>query len=129
MTMVGNLTSVTAAPTRTSAPSTAETAGGSVMPATIGQSGKDVSGSGEGLPPKAEPAQLADTADTVRQLNALMAERQRDLSFHIDEASGRTVITVRDATTAQVVRQIPAEEVLAVSRALRATGGLLDELA
>jgi flagellar protein FlaG len=55
-----------------------------------------------------------------------MAERERSLSFRVDEASGRTVITVLDATTQEVVRQIPSEEVLALARALEVSGALLD---
>jgi flagellar protein FlaG len=53
-------------------------------------------------------------------------ESQRDLQFQVDDTTGITVITVRDATTKEVVRQIPAEEVLAVSRVFEATGTLFD---
>jgi len=88
--------------------------------------GNDPSRSGRSLPPPPEPVAVRDLEETVRKLNELMSARQRNLSFHVDEASGRTVITVRDAVTEQVVRQIPAEEVLAVSRALEAAGALLD---
>ena len=59
----------------------------------------------------------------------MMAAAQRSLSFHIDKGSGRTVITVVDAATNEVVRQIPAEEVLALSRALECTGALVDACA
>jgi flagellar protein FlaG len=55
-----------------------------------------------------------------------MAERERSLIFRVDEASGRTVITVLDATTQEVVRQIPSEEVLVLARALEVSGALLD---
>ena len=55
----------------------------------------------------------------MRRLNELMAERERSLRFRVDEASGRTVITVLDATTHEVVRQIPSEELLALARAPR----------
>jgi flagellar protein FlaG len=88
--------------------------------------GKTPSPSGRRLPPPPEPVAAQDLEETIRRLNELMSARQRNLSFHVDEASGRTVITVRDAVTEQVVRQIPAEEVLAVSRALEAAGALLD---
>jgi flagellar protein FlaG len=48
------------------------------------------------------------------------------LSFRVDESSGRTVITVLDATTREIVRQIPSEEVLALARAIETSGALLD---
>ena len=50
-----------------------------------------------------------------------MAASQRNLSFRVDQGSGRTVITVVDATTKEVIRQIPSEDVLAMSRALEAS--------
>jgi flagellar protein FlaG len=124
--MVGNSISVTVAPTRTSVSSIAEPVAAAAAPA-IASTGKDASRGGEVLPAETKSPPPADVADTVRALNELMAERQRDLSFHIDETSGRTVITVLDTATARVVRQIPAEEVLAVARAIRATGALVDE--
>ena len=40
---------------------------------------------------------------------------QRLLQFSVDEISGRTVITVVDKETKEVVRQIPSEEVLALA--------------
>jgi flagellar protein FlaG len=77
--------------------------------------------------PVAMPAQPAlDLESVVRRLNDSLAERQRNLSFHIDESSGRTVITVLDGNTQQVVRQIPAEEVLAFARAVEEAGVLVD---
>jgi flagellar protein FlaG len=51
------------------------------------------------------------------------------LHFRVDEQSGRTVITVVNTATAEIVRQIPAEEVLAVVRAFAAAGGLFDAIA
>jgi len=69
---------------------------------------------------------LTRFAEIARRLNELMAERQRSLSFHVDEVSGKTVITVRQAGTNQIVRQIPSEEALAVARLFEETGVLVD---
>jgi flagellar protein FlaG len=55
-----------------------------------------------------------------------MSETRRSLRFQIDELSGRTVITVLDETTHEVVRQIPSPELLAVMRHLEGVGMLLD---
>ena len=122
--MVGNVNTVTAVPTRMSAPATL--AAVEAVPAQAAPAGNNASAGGRSLPPPPEAVTTADLAETVRKLNELMSARQRNLSFHVDEASGRTVITVRDAATKQVVRQIPAEEVLAASRALAVAGTLLD---
>jgi len=127
--MVGNLTSVTAAPTRKSAPSTAETAAAVALRSSAADSGNVVAQTGQELPARPTAPPPPDIAAAVRRLNELMAERQRNLSFHVDEASGRTVITVLDATNSKVVRQIPSEEVLALARALENARGLIDALA
>lgn len=118
--MVGNLTAVTAAPARTSAPS-----GQNSAPAAL-PAGKAASAGGEDLPAARAAAAAQDLERTMRKLNETMAAAQRNLTFRVDEGSGRTVITVVDASTHEVIRQIPSEEVLAVSRALEAASGLLD---
>lgn len=117
---MGNLTAVTAAPARTSAPS-----GQNSGPHGV-RAGNDRSASGESLPAARAAAAAQDLERTLRKLNESMAAAQRNLSFRVDKDSGRTVITVVDAATHEVIRQIPSEEVLAVSRALEAAGGLLD---
>ena len=55
-----------------------------------------------------------------------MGETQRSLRFQVDEISGRTVITVLDSETKEVVRQIPPPEWLEVVRRLEQAGSLLD---
>lgn len=58
--------------------------------------------------------------NAVNDLNDYVRGMQRELNFRIDEDSGRTVIKVLDPQTHEVIRQIPAEEVLALARRLAA---------
>ncbi len=88
--------------------------------------GKTVSAGGEDLPAGRAAGAAPGPANTMRKLNETMAAAQRNLSFRVDEGSGRTVITVTDALTKEVIRQIPSEDALALSRALKAAGALLD---
>ena len=118
--MVGNVTAVTAVPARMSAPS------GKNSAAPVLPTGKATSQSGEDLPAVRGAAATQDLERALRRLNDSMAAAQRNLSFRIDKGSGRTVITVLDAATKEVIRQIPSEEVLAVARAIETSGGLLD---
>jgi flagellar protein FlaG len=118
--MVGNVSAVTAAPARTSAPS------GQNSAALVLPTGKGAPTDGKALPAAHAAAAALDLERTVRKLNERLAAEQRNLSFRVDEGSGRTVITVVDATTQQVIRQIPSEEVLAVSDALMGPSALLD---
>jgi flagellar protein FlaG len=119
--MVGHLAAVTAAPVGKSAPSS-----GDSSRVSGGYAGKRASAGGEDLPAAPAAPAAEALAAAVSKLNHRLAEAQRQLSFRIDESSGRTVITVVDAATNEVVRQIPSEEVLALARAAGPTGPLVD---
>ena len=54
----------------------------------------------------------------VSQLNAYIQNTQRDVDFSIDDATGRVVVRVIDSQSEEVIRQIPSEEMLAISRHL-----------
>ena len=56
--------------------------------------------------------------NVVSQLNAYIQNTQRDMDFSVDDATGRVVVRVVDSTTEEVIRQIPSEEMLAISRHL-----------
>jgi len=79
---------------------------------------------GEVLPSggKGQPVQVVDTADiseTVTEINDLIRSVQRDLAFNVDEDSGRTVISVIDSESGELIRQIPSEDLLALATHLR----------
>ncbi len=68
---------------------------------------------------------LADEANektelegAVKQLNDYVQNIKRTLSFEIEESTGNTVISVYDAETAELIRQIPPEETLNLARML-----------
>lgn len=61
----------------------------------------------------------------VSELKDFVQTMQRDLNFHVDDATGRVVIRVVESSTNKVVRQIPEEEVLALARRLEE---MLDEM-
>jgi flagellar protein FlaG len=65
----------------------------------------------------------------IEKLNDYLRQNSRNLQFRYDDSSGRTVITVIDAGTGDVVRQIPSEELLAMAARMRMaaqTGSLID---
>jgi len=61
----------------------------------------------------------------VSELKEFVQTMQRDLNFHVDDATGRVVIRVVETSTNKVVRQIPEEEILALARRLEE---MLDEM-
>lgn len=82
---------------------------------------------GSRLPPAGEGDAALPAAGRGSQAAASSIEQhlQRRLQFHVDAESGRTVITVIDRDTEEIIRQIPPEEMLALARRLEATTGLL----
>ena len=54
----------------------------------------------------------------VANLAAYVESLSRSLAIRVDERSGDFVVQVQDANTEEIVRQIPSEEVLAISAAI-----------
>ena len=91
-------------------------------------SGAGTASGADGAPSPAEQAkqrQAQQAADpkameqALRQLSDFAQNFQRSLQFSVDKASGQTVVRVLDATTKEVIRQIPSEEFLAIAERLR----------
>lgn len=72
---------------------------------------------GEGQQASVTEAELADMAGKI---NELFQNESRSLQFSVDEDSGRTVIKIIDTATGEQIKQIPAEELLEISRKLSA---------
>lgn len=77
-------------------------------------------------PVEPSPEQLRHAA---RQLETFMQSMNRYLEFRVDQDSGRTVVTVKDKTTGETIRQIPSEEMMRLAQNLggKAQGALVDE--
>jgi len=104
-------------------------------PATTGKSGGKVASSAApaaaaapkpvSLPEKAsikvpefEPRDLQKAMDDLQRY---VDDLGRNLNFSIDDSIDRAIISVRDAKTQELVRQIPGEEVIAMSRQIADT--------
>ncbi len=79
----------------------------------------------EEVRPQVDPEELAAA---VAELTESVRNLQRSLLFSIHENSGRTVITVVDKGTDEVIRQIPSEEFLALADYFKSGGGLLGKV-
>jgi len=86
----------------------------------------DLPNDGQKMPPatlagkekEAEPVTSEALEKSLKQLNGFARRFHRSLQFSVDKASNRTVITVINTETKEVVRQIPSEEVLSLARNL-----------
>jgi flagellar protein FlaG len=60
-----------------------------------------------------------DLPSAIVQINEHVQNIQRDIVFTIDEESGQDIVTIIDAKSEKVIRQIPSEEALNLSRRLQ----------
>jgi flagellar protein FlaG len=63
--------------------------------------------------------------DSVEELKEFVKPFNTSLDFSIDEDTGRTVVKVVDKDSGDTIRQIPSEEMLAISKAIDQLKGLL----
>ena len=74
-------------------------------------------------------AQPTTTEEAVRQsaqkINAFLKQSSTGIEFKVDGHSDQVVVRVVDNETGKVIRQIPSEEMLAISQALDRVAGLL----
>lgn len=63
--------------------------------------------------------------EAVNRLNEQMQSKGRDLSFSIDEKIDRSIITVRNLKTGELVRQIPTEDMVRLAHSIEDMKGLL----
>jgi flagellar protein FlaG len=87
-------------------------------------------------PPKKETEIVPPTQKVQETVKAVAAQIEsylrsvgREVQFSIDSDSGETVITIRDSSTGELVRQIPSAEALRLSQALADRPSLLDTVA
>lgn len=89
-----------------------------------------VTNAGVEIPTQSQPPPEQTSAAVraaVQQIDSYLKSVGREVEFRVDEDTGRTVVTVRQAATGEVIRQIPNEEVLQLARHLDAgSGALLD---
>jgi len=90
----------------------------------------------EKVEPKKEPIKIntqpvgsaEEIGKAIEQVQVMMDLRNRSVSFSQDTISGREVIQVKNEQTGEVIRQMPAEELLAFMRNLtRMLGTFFDK--
>jgi flagellar protein FlaG len=94
----------------------------SSQPATVDEQRQDVALRGNDAPqptPARQQEQSArDLAQATQDISQYIQTVSRSLQISVDKDLGSTVITVLNADTDEVVRQIPREEVLQIARFL-----------
>ena len=68
---------------------------------------------------------LAAVKDAIVSVKEAIKPVGGSLEFNVDQSSGKTIVRVVDIETQQVIRQIPSEEMVELSRVLERLEGLL----
>lgn len=74
----------------------------------------------------AQPAPKAEDVDkAVKTLNEAIQARNPQIEFTLDKDSSRTIVTVVDSSTKEVIRQMPSKEALELAKAIDKIQSLL----
>jgi flagellar protein FlaG len=85
---------------------------------------------------KVQPQDVVKSTDSVKDTEALTRAVEtiasyaeslgRSLAISVDDRSGDFIVRVQNASTEELVRQIPSEEVLAISQAIKDSVSKMD---
>jgi flagellar protein FlaG len=79
----------------------------------------------QGARTPAAPPSDASVKQAARQINEFLKSSKADVEFSVDSSSKHVVVRIVDAQTKEVIRQMPSEETIAISKSLDQMGGLL----
>jgi flagellar protein FlaG len=74
---------------------------------------------------QAKAADPQAVKEAVSAANGAMKAIKSELDFSIDDTTGKTIVRVVDGETGEVIRQMPAKEVIEIAKALDRLQGLL----
>ena len=77
-------------------------------------------------PQRAEPEPSQEqVSEALKSINSVLQVRSQDLEFSVDSESARTIVTVTDKNTKEVIRQMPTREAMEIAKALDRLQSLL----
>lgn len=65
-----------------------------------------------------QQASSEELKEAVKDINRAMQQSNRNLEFSVDADTSKLVVKLTDTETGELIRQIPSEETLAISRSL-----------
>jgi flagellar protein FlaG len=78
--------------------------------------------------PAAPPVEVHKIESVTRQIDSFLRSINRSLQFRVDQGTGRLIVSICDAETGEVIRQVPGEEALRIAQNLESRlSGMLDE--
>ena len=78
--------------------------------------------------PAAPPVEVRKIESVTKQIDSFLRSMNKSLQFRVDESSGRMIVSICDAETGEVIRQVPGEDALRIAQSLESRlSGMLDE--
>ena len=78
----------------------------------------------------ARPVEVPKIESVTRQIDSFLRSINRSVQFRVDQASGEMVVSICDAETGEIIRQVPGEEALRIAERIEAQlSAILDEKA
>lgn len=112
--------------TRSSPTPSSSVASAPALKQVSGENGDVSVKNGQEKKPSANPldeAALKKATDAANQ--AVQQIRNTDLSFSVDKGTGTIVVKIEDTKTHQLIKQIPAQEMLELAKRLKEVTGIL----
>jgi flagellar protein FlaG len=76
----------------------------------------------------ARPVTIPKIESVTRQIDSFLRSMNKSLQFRVDESSGRMIVSICDAETGEVIRQVPGEDALRIAQSLESRlSGMVDE--
>ena len=80
--------------------------------------------------PAARPVTIPKIESVTRQIDSFLRSINKSLQFHVDQATGEMIVTIRDDETGEIIRQVPGEDALRIAQRIEdQLSALLDEKA
>jgi flagellar protein FlaG len=102
--------------------------GASAAVAQAAPAPRDPAAQAAAVAPAAAPAPAPkhdDVKEAVKHIQEFVNNVTTNVQFSVDNDTGRTIVSVVDAETKQIVRQIPTQEIMKIARALDRMQGIL----
>jgi flagellar protein FlaG len=74
---------------------------------------------------KGESLSIEDIENVIKEMNRFVQIFNTKISFEIDKDTRKTILKIVDAQTNEIIRQIPPEELLEISRRISELLGLI----
>ena len=78
----------------------------------------------------APPVEVPKIESVTKQIDSFLRSFGRSINFRVDPGSGQMIVSVIDATTGEIIRQVPGEDALKLAQSIEASmSAMVDERA